>query len=143
MILTDEQYQNFKEQVTQWKKGLAAETERLQHSMNLTPEQAKRATDPATCLYLDTVDEVKAYEQAKDGRIRPIKDLTQLGPMLIQTRIAAGVTQKELADRLGVPETDVARAEHNEYWNITTVKAQRILAALGANLNLTIDFDSR
>jgi transcriptional regulator with XRE-family HTH domain len=55
--------------------------------------------------------------------------------MLIAVRIAQGVTQRELAKRLGVHESQVSRDERNEYFGITLERAARVLDALGARLH--------
>jgi transcriptional regulator with XRE-family HTH domain len=54
--------------------------------------------------------------------------------MLIAVRIAQGVSQRELATRLDVHESQVSRDERNEYFGITLERAARVLDALGARL---------
>src|SRR5262245_34676360 len=60
--------------------------------------------------------------------------LIAIGRLLIALRIANGLTQRELARRLGVDESQVSRDERNEYYGITVERAQRILDALGATV---------
>jgi len=50
-------------------------------------------------------------------------------------------TQRELAEELGVHETQVSRDERNEYHGITVQRAATILDALGARLDLDVGFD--
>lgn len=59
-----------------------------------------------------------------------INRLTQLGQLLIALRIANGITQHELVERLGVSESVVSRDERNEYHGITVERAQCVLNAL-------------
>jgi transcriptional regulator with XRE-family HTH domain len=54
--------------------------------------------------------------------------------MLIALRIALGLTQRQLAERLGVHESQVSRDERNEYHGVTVERASRLLDALGVNL---------
>ena len=54
-------------------------------------------------------------------------------------RIALGLTQRELAERLGVHESQVSRDERNEYHGITVERASRILDALGVELRSTFE----
>lgn len=49
-------------------------------------------------------------------------------------RIALGLTQRELAERLSVHESQVSRDERNEYNNISIDRASRILDALGVRM---------
>jgi len=57
-----------------------------------------------------------------------------LGRLLIGARIYRGLSQRELASRLGVHESQVSRDERNEYGSITVERASRILEALGVEL---------
>ena len=59
--------------------------------------------------------------------------------MLIALRIYKGLTQRQLAERLGVSEAAVSRDECNEYHGITLERAQRVLDALGAMPALTAE----
>lgn len=58
---------------------------------------------------------------------------------LIGLRIYRGWTQKQLAEKLSVSETQISKDERNEYHNVSTEKAQRILRVLGANFSLEIE----
>jgi transcriptional regulator with XRE-family HTH domain len=51
--------------------------------------------------------------------------------MLIGVRIALGLSQRELAEKLGVHESQVSRDERNEYYGIAVERVSRILEALG------------
>ncbi len=59
--------------------------------------------------------------------------------LLIAARIANGVTQRELAERLGVSEAQVSRDERNEYHGITVDRAQRILDVLDEKVSARIE----
>ena len=49
------------------------------------------------------------YENVRRRTFPIIRRLTQLGQLLIALRIAGGLTQRELAERLGVSESVVSR----------------------------------
>jgi len=53
------------------------------------------------------------------------------GKALIAIRIARGLTQKDLADALGVSQAQVSRDEKNDYHGITQERHARVLTALG------------
>jgi hypothetical protein len=61
---------------------------------------------------------------------RILDNLRGLDHLLITSRIAQGLTHRELARRLGVHETEVSRGERNEYFGITLERAAEILDAL-------------
>jgi len=48
------------------------------------------------------------------------------------------VTQRELAERLGVHESQVSRDERNEYHGITLERAARVVDALGVEIRTTV-----
>jgi transcriptional regulator with XRE-family HTH domain len=65
--------------------------------------------------------------------------LTSIGRLLIALRIAQGLTQRELAERLGISESLVTRDERNEYHGITVERAQRILDALSETVTARVE----
>ena len=58
---------------------------------------------------------------------------------MVALRIALGLTQRELAERLAVHESQVSRDERNEYHAVTVDRASRILDALGVDLRSAFD----
>lgn len=65
-------------------------------------------------------------------RMRPLRKLTQ---KLIDTRIARGMTQTELAEKAGLKQSALSRLEHGSVPpNITTVLA--VVKALGMRVTL-------
>ena len=107
--------------------------------MGLTEEQIEKAMSPAISFYEQLKEEVEYYEKIKRGEFEAIRNLDGLGRILIGVRIALGITQKELADRLSVSEAQVSKDERNEYHGITLEKAQRVLDALGITLKSTVE----
>ena len=79
-------------------------------------------------------EEIEAYERLKRGEFEELDNLRGLGHLLISSRIAQGLSQRELARRLDVHEAQVSRDERNEYFGITLERAVRILDALGVRL---------
>ena len=91
--------------------------------MGLTASEIKRATDPIQSFHLQLEEEVQSYERLKRGEFDELSDLRGLGHLLISLRVARGLTQRELAERLGVHESLVSRDERNEYHGITLDRA--------------------
>ncbi|HEY9786720.1 MAG TPA: helix-turn-helix transcriptional regulator [Candidatus Obscuribacterales bacterium] len=107
--------------------------------IGLTPEQVNRALEPAYSFHEQLKEEVEWYERIKRRDFGTIDTLTALGPLLVALRIANGITQKELANRLNVDESQVSRDERNEYHGISLERAQRIINALGEKLIIRVD----
>ncbi|MEX2399963.1 MAG: helix-turn-helix transcriptional regulator [Rhodothermales bacterium] len=130
MIRTDTEHQKALEQLERDAETIEAQREHLQ-SIGLVGEQLDRAMQPMASFHEQLKDEVETYERMKRGDLGTLSSLTSIGRWLIGARIARGMTQKELADRLEVSESQVSRDERNEYHGITVDRAQRTMDALG------------
>jgi transcriptional regulator with XRE-family HTH domain len=86
-------------------------------------------------------EEVESYERIKRGEFEDLDNLRGLGQLLISLRIAQGVSQRELAKRLKVHESQVSRDERNEYFGITLERAAKILDALMARLHTKVEIE--
>ena len=77
-----------------------------------------------------------AYENAKHGDDEQLKKLVgnNIGLSLIVARIAKGLSQKELAERLGLREQQIQRYEADRYQSISLANAQKIAQVLGVTL---------
>jgi transcriptional regulator with XRE-family HTH domain len=102
----------------------------------MSPEEVERAMQPLLSFQAQLIDEIAWYERVRRGDIPTIRRLTHLGRQLIALRIASGMTQRELAEALGVSEPIVSRDERNEYHGITIERAQRILDVIHASLEI-------
>lgn len=138
MIRTESEYRAALKRLEQ-DRAFIAEQRRVLGEHGLDAASITRAMAPALSFHEQLKDEVEAYEQIVRGDITPIKDLTDIGRILIGLRIASRVTQRELAERLGVSESAVSRDERNEYQGVTVERAQRILDALNGKICLTAE----
>jgi ribosome-binding protein aMBF1 (putative translation factor) len=107
--------------------------------MGLKRDEIKRAMDPLRSFSLQLEEEVEGYERLKRGELGELDNLHGLGRTLVALRIALGLTQRELAERLDVNESQVSRDERNEYHGVTVDRASRILDALGVSLKSAFD----
>jgi DNA-binding Xre family transcriptional regulator len=103
-------------------------------ALGLAADEMKRALDPLRCVHDKFAEEVETYERTRRGELGELRNLHGLGSTLVALRIALRLTQRELAERLGVHESQVSRDERNEYRTITVDRASRILDALGVGL---------
>jgi len=93
--------------------------------------EVKRMLDTARVFHAQIKFEAEMYERLKRGEFDEFHNLQGVGQLLIGARIASGLSQRELADRLGVHESQVSRDERNEYNGVTVERANRILELLG------------
>ena len=67
-----------------------------------------------------------------------MQNFAGIGRLFIALRIAKRLTQRELAERLEVSETQVSRDERHEYHSVTVGRANRILEALGVEVTSVV-----
>lgn len=133
MIRTDGEYQQARSRLLEEKRRLSEHEARMKER-GLGPAELKRAIDPLRSFTLQLEEEVEAYERMQRGSFEPIVNLAGLGRLLIAARVFRKVSQRDLAQRLGVHESQVSRDERNEYRSITVERANRILDVLGVEL---------
>ena len=142
MIRNESEYKDAVKRLVDEEQRIAAQLEQFRQ-MGLTAEQIKRASDPIQSFHLQLAEEVASYERLKRRELEEIENLRGLGHALICLRIAHGFTQRELADRLGVNESQVSRDERNEYHGITLERAAKILEALDAEIRIGVSLKDK
>ena len=92
---------------------------------------AVRASYEGTIRQLE--DEVREYDQLKSGELSlpRVDRLDQIAPLITKIRIAKGVSQTELARRLGVSKQVISRYEESDYQTVAIARLQEILDAIG------------
>lgn len=126
-------------------KRLADEVARMKEErarlmeMDLSKEEIKRALDPVKSLHEQLKEEVHSYERLMRGEFDELRNFEGLGRLLIAIRIAKGVSQRELAERLGVHESQISRDERNEYHGVTVERAGRIVECLGVEIRSVVE----
>lgn len=133
MIRSESEYQNAVTRLEAERQRFAQHKEAWK-KQGFTPEQIAKLAEPLESFHMQLEEEARSYERLKRGQFEELENLDGLGQTLIGLRIARGMTQRELARRLGVDETMVSRDERNEYHGITVERAQRVLDALGVRL---------
>lgn len=137
MIRSETEYQ---EAVVRLKDEVARmrEQQKQLKELDLSKEEIKRVMDPVRSFHEQLKEEVESYEKLKRGEFEEVRNFDGIGRLLVALRISQGITQRELADRLGVHESQVSRDERNEYHGITVERAGRILEAVGADTRTAV-----
>ncbi len=133
MIRNENEYKEAVGRLSEEKCRLDEQLARLKES-GLGDEEIKRVMDPIRSFHEQLQEEVTGYERLKRGEFDGLENLHGLGSLLVSLRIAQGLSQRELAARLGVHDSQVSRDERNEYHGITLDRAGKILGALKARL---------
>jgi DNA-binding XRE family transcriptional regulator len=141
MIRNESEYKEAVARLSEERKRLAEHRKRLKEA-GLAKDEIKRVVDPMESFHQQLVEEVESYERLKRGEFDDLENLRGLGQLLISLRISQGVTQRELAQRLDVHESQVSRDERNDYFGITLERAIRILDALNVRLLSKVEIES-
>src|SRR5580658_9967488 len=85
-------------------------------------------------------NELHEYDQLKSGELAlpHVERLDQIAPFIARIRIAKGVSQTELARRLGVSKQVISRYEESEYQTVAIPRLQEILDAIGIKALVTL-----
>ena len=126
MIRSETEYQEASVRLTEERQRLAEHRARLKEA-GLKKDEIKRVIDPMESFHLQLQEEVESYERLKRGEFEDLDKLRELGHLLISLRIAQGISQRDLAKRLNVHESQVSRDERNEYFGVTLERATKIL----------------
>jgi DNA-binding transcriptional regulator YiaG len=141
MITHECQYRITKAELRRFEEALAAQAA-TGPSPNVHPRIHQALMDATASERDELRAQLARYEDLRSGRVaqRTLHSLRELPVALIEARIAARLTQRELAERLGVPEQQVQRWEANEYAGVGVDRLQTIADALGVQVLETITY---
>ena len=132
MIKNERQYRVAKAQALKFEEALKAMRTEGSKDRTTHPRLIKAQKD-ALASQLDSLRrELTEYEQLESGNIPP-PDLEYIYVVprdLIRARIAAGLSQKELAKRLGMPEQQIQRYEAKEYKSVSLARISEVAKVL-------------
>jgi DNA-directed RNA polymerase specialized sigma subunit len=137
MIRNESEYQEAHRRRGQDREVAAAQRAAFVNA-GFTPEEVDRGMEPLLSFQAQLDEEIAWYENVRRRNFPAIHRLTEIGQLLIAIRIANGLSQRQLADTLGVSEAVVSRDERNEYHGITVERAQRIFDALNESVVTTV-----
>lgn len=126
------QYQITKSQLARFEEA-AQQTS----SVTVDPVLQEALREQALSQVEELRAEVEAYERiaGSSSLVLDIQSISQFSQALIHGRVAAGLTQKELADRLGVSKQQVQRDEQTGYAQASLERLEKIGHVLGIQLS--------
>lgn len=133
MIKNERQYRITKSQAAKFESALKAlaktDKDRTTH-----PRLMKAQTDAMRSQLESLHRELREYKELKKGDVAP-PDLEYIAVVprdLIRARIASGLSQKALAERLGMPEQQIQRYEAKEYESVSLGRISEVARILQA-----------
>lgn len=137
MIRTETEYQEAQRRLKEGVRHLKALQDELE-KLDLSKAEIRRGMAPALTFHEQLNEEVQSFERLRRGDRKELANFQELGQILIALRIVSGLTQRQLAERLGVHETQISRDERNDYHGVTIDRANRIIKALGFELRYNV-----
>ena len=129
MIKNERQYRITKTQV----EGFARTLENLKQSRSAAhPLIAKAQGDAIRSQLADLEDQLQEYESLKAGHFEPVQlnFISQLPDVLIKARIARGLSQRDLAEKLHVKEQQIQRYEATDYASASLSRIREVASVL-------------
>lgn len=135
MIKNEKQYRITKAQARRFQEALA-ELARQARPADVSPRLWQAQRDAAESQLRSLQAEISSYEGLHMGKSKELvlEAVEDLPKTLIRARIAAGMTQEGLANRLGVKTQQVQRYEATEYESASFARVLKVVQALGLRM---------
>jgi ribosome-binding protein aMBF1 (putative translation factor) len=133
MIKNERQYRITRAQAAKFESALKA-TAKTDKDRTTHPRLIKAQADAMRSQLESLHRELREYKELKKGNVAP-PDLDYIAVVprdLIRARIASGLSQKELAERLGMPEQQIQRYEAKEYESVSLGRISEVARVLQA-----------
>jgi transcriptional regulator with XRE-family HTH domain len=144
MITNERQYKISKSSAERFRTALA-DFDRKGQSSDYHPALIAAQRDAMRSQLDEILADIAAYEALKNGARSSIKidSFSELAEGLISARIAAGLSQKALADRLGLKEQQIQRYESERFVSASLQRLQQIASAIGVEIRKEILLPSK
>ena len=132
MISNERQYRITRAQAAKFSQALVAIREGGGGSAETHPLIAKAQEDALSSQLADLQEELREYESLKAGKfsLDGLAAVGELPTVLIKARISQGLSQKDLAERIGLKEQQIQRYETTEYASASLSRIREVASAL-------------
>ena len=132
MIANERQYRITRGQLDQLKAALSAFDRKEAVERTRSRVLAKAEYAALESQVAELAEEVGEYEALKSGAVDNLKaeSLEELPTILIKARIARGLSQRDLAEKLGLKEQQVQRYEADRYASASLRRIAEVAKAL-------------
>lgn len=138
MIKNERQYRITRARADEVRNTIG-ELQRAPLPEGLQPEMRELQLDALRGTLGDLDVELAEYDSLHDATLIEATGIEQLPTALIRARIACGLTQRQLAERIGLQEQAIQRYESTDYAGVSFARLVEIAAAL----DLSVHYDVR
>ena len=137
MIKNERQYKIARSRADEVRNALG-ELRRAPVPDGLQPEMRELQLDALCGTLGDLQAELAEYDALHGATAIKATAIEQLPTALIQARIACGLTQRQLAERIGLHEQAIQRYEAADYFGVSFARVVEIANALEASVDYLI-----
>ena len=143
MITNQRQYRITRRWIKNFEAALAL-AEEPQTYAALDPLLQKAMRESVASQLDDLREQAAHYDALQSGQVKVLElnSLVEIPGALIRARTAAGLTQKELARRLGLKEQQIQRYEATRYAGVSLERLQAVADALGVTIHERVTLPS-
>ena len=136
MIKNEKQYNTSKKRLTEFERSIASKQPHV-----LPNSKEEGALNSLIRIKNDIKEEIKQYESLKKNGLSLKRKIsvTQLPKILIEHKIAKGLTQKQYAAILGIKEQQLQRYEAENYSSVSFSRLLDYLEKAKIKMNLAIE----
>lgn len=136
MIKNERQYRITKAEAQKFEAAISQLQKEQRRGSNLHPLIQKAQVDALSSQLEDLSADIAEYEKLRAGEmdVRELESIEKLPHAIIKARIASGLTQKDLAERLGLKEQQIQRYEASEYMTASLSRLHEIAKILKMEL---------
>lgn len=136
MIKNERQYRITKAQADKFERALAHLDAHPEENGHLHPRLQQAEKEALHSQFVTLRQQMEDYTALHAGQRRSfhLDSFDELPNALIQARIAAGLSQKDLAARLGLKEQQIQRYEATDYASASFARVSAIIDALGLSV---------
>jgi DNA-binding XRE family transcriptional regulator len=137
VIKNERQYRITHRQIERFEEALARLSEHEAERSHLDPILRKAEEDGITSILAELREEIQEYEvlRSRQRTVLEYESFDDLPRALIQARIASGLSQRELAERLGIKEQQVQNYEATEYASASFTRLREVVEALNVSVH--------
>ncbi len=133
MIQNEHQYKISQGKIKEIERSL---DQLYKEQKSLHPRKFQMRQNGLQGIFADIQSEIRQYEALKEKPSAiEIESFSEIPIALIKARIALGMTQKDLADKLGMKEQQIQRYEANQYGSAGFHRLTEVANALKVKLN--------
>jgi HTH-type transcriptional regulator/antitoxin HigA len=132
MITNERQYKITRAAAARFKGGLDEFDEIAALKSGIDPLIVKAQRESLRSQYEELVEQLREYEDLRSGEVHEFRgsSVTAIGDSLVRARVARGLSQKELADRLGLKQQQIQRYEAESYQSANLRRLEEVATAL-------------